>query len=246
MKLIVGLGNPGKQYEDTFHNAGFQVIDEVVRLLKKHERCHSMGEKKHALYGGEDFWYTSSRGTRERIFLQKPLTYMNDSGKAVGGYLQKHRGISNLSQDLWVIHDDGDILLGRIRVDVGKRAAGHRGVVSITSTLGTKDFVRFRVGIRREDDTRRTETFVLKKPLAADRTLWKETITRCAHGVIDAFENGITHAQMSLHADNNNEKRFTRSDAVQGASEERSKAYSSSTVSSTRAGNEEMRRPRKS
>lgn len=200
MKLIVGLGNPGKEYEGTFHNAGFQVIDEVVRLLKENERCHPLGEKKHALYGGDDFWYTSAKGNRERIFLLKPLTYMNDSGSAISGYLQKHREISNYSQDLWIIHDDGDILLGRIRVDLGKRAAGHRGVVSIASSLGTKDFVRFRVGIRREGDTRRTEAFVLKKPLAADRKLWKETITRCARGVIDALEHGIPRAQMSLHA----------------------------------------------
>lgn len=246
MKLIVGLGNPGKEYEGTFHNAGFQVVDEVVRLLKENEHCNLMGEKKHALYDGDDFWYTSEKGDRERIFLLKPLTYMNDSGSAVVGYLQKHRDISNYSQDLWVINDDGDILLGRIRVDAGKRAAGHRGVASIASSLGTKDFVRFRLGIRRDGDTRRTEAFVLKRPLAADRKLWRETITRCARGVIDALERGIPHAQMTLHSNKGQGKRLPQLDAVLGASEERSKAYFNGTSSSTGAGNEEICRLRKS
>lgn len=199
MKLIVGLGNPGKEYEGTFHNAGFQVIDEVVRLLKESNRYHHMGEKKHALYGEDDFWYTSAKGERERIFLLKPLTYMNDSGSAVSGYLQKHRDISNYSQDLWIIHDDGDILLGRIRVDAGKRAAGHRGIVSIASTLGTKDFVRFRVGIRREGDTRRTETFVLKKPRKEDQKQFEDALLKTAQGVLCALEDGIPKAQMYLH-----------------------------------------------
>ncbi|MBI4252650.1 aminoacyl-tRNA hydrolase [Candidatus Uhrbacteria bacterium] len=207
MKLIVGLGNPGAEYTYTFHNAGFQVIDELSQRLRGDMRFVAPASKRHRFFESEEFQFQKADGSEERIVLLKPQTYMNESGRAVAEFSRRFKSMIDPQSDLWVVHDDGDIQLGRIRVDMAKRAAGHRGVVSIMTTLGIRNGIRFRMGIRREGDARRTETFVLKKPLAADRELWKETITRCAHGIIDALENGIPHAQMTLHANNKHEKR---------------------------------------
>lgn len=200
MKLIVGLGNPGKEYDGTFHNVGFLVADALVEALKNYPGSVSLGEKKHALYRGEDFWFSGTTGTRERIFVQKPLTYMNESGTAVKEYLRRSGADMDIAHDVWVVHDDGDIELGRVRVDAGKRSAGHRGIASIIDAVGTPAFVRFRVGIRPAGEIRRTEEFILKKPRPEDKDVFEQMIVRTAKGVGIALQQGIPKAQMFLHS----------------------------------------------
>lgn len=196
MKLIVGLGNPGKKYEQTFHNVGFQVIDALSEFLKKNERANWAGVKRHALYSGEEFFFSREHGARERVVLQKPLTFMNESGRAVKEYIRYMRKDFDIRSDLWVVHDDGDIALGSMRIVCAKSSAGHRGVKSIIVHTGTHAFIRVRVGIRGASETRRTEEFVLKKPLPQQRKKYEAAIQYAAACLVIALEQGIEKAQM--------------------------------------------------
>lgn len=199
MKLIVGLGNPGKQYEHTFHNAGFRVVDALGELLKKHERADDGSETKHALYTSNEFWLSWEAAARERVVILKPQTYMNESGRAVREYIRYAGGDFNPNRDLWVIHDDGDIALGSARIIHTKRSAGHRGVASIIEHIGTHEFVRVRVGIRGESEQRRTEEFVLKKPALQQRKQYEAAIKHAATVLVVAIEQGIEKAQTLMN-----------------------------------------------
>lgn len=196
MKLIVGLGNPGKKYEQTFHNAGFQVVGALSEFLKKNSRAYLSGVKRHTLYSGEEFFFSREHGLRERIVLLKPLTFMNESGSAVKEYVRYAGKDFTIDSDLWVVHDDGDIALGSIRIVCAKRSAGHRGVKSIIDNIGTHAFVRIRVGIRGAGEQRRTEEFVLKKPLPQQRKKYEAAIQYAAECLAVAIEHGIEKAQM--------------------------------------------------
>jgi len=135
MILIVGLGNPGKKYQDTRHNIGFGVIDKLQSLNLK------------------------------KVILAKPKTFMNLSGKAVKSLIKKYK---IPTANLWVIHDDIDLPLGKIRIVKNRGAAGHKGVESIIKELGTKNFVRFRIGIcPKTGKPKNIEKFVLQKPREA-------------------------------------------------------------------------------
>lgn len=145
MILIVGLGNPGQKYENTRHNIGFMVVDELARKLSKYnfsfeksqDKQFSKDMKPKALilkskYGGND------------LLLAKPQTEMNASGYAVQFLITNYK---LLITNLWVIHDDLDLSLGKLKITIGHGSAGHHGIDSIVEQLGTQNFVRFRVGI---------------------------------------------------------------------------------------------------
>ena len=134
MKLIVGLGNPGKQYEGTRHNVGFAVIDEIA------ERLHmSLDQAKFkGIYG-------MGHVEGEKIFLLKPLTYMNLSGESIGALMDYYQIDI---EELLVIYDDLDLPVGRIRLRQRGSAGGHNGVKSTISHVGSQEFNRIRVGIR--------------------------------------------------------------------------------------------------
>jgi peptidyl-tRNA hydrolase, PTH1 family len=129
--LIVGLGNPESEYADTRHNLGFACLHELARRLGvKVDR-----RRWQSLVG-----HSESRG----IWMLLPQTYMNLSGQAVAKALRDlHLG----PQEMWVVHDELDLPLCRMRIRRGGSGAGHNGVLSLISSLGTPDFVRFRVGI---------------------------------------------------------------------------------------------------
>ena len=130
-RLIVGLGNPESEYADTRHNLGFACVRELARRMDtKIDR-----KRWQSLVG-----HSESRG----VWFVLPQTYMNLSGEAVAKALRD----TNLTPDqLWVVHDELDLPLCRMRIRRGGSGAGHNGVLSIISALGTADFVRFRVGI---------------------------------------------------------------------------------------------------
>ncbi len=135
MKLVVGLGNPGQQYEATRHNTGFWALDAVAEKLQARvDRPFQRALVGHGDYKGE------------RIILAKPQTYMNLSGEAVIRLLRWYR---LEPADLVVIYDDLDLEPGRIRVRTRGGDGGHRGLASIIEHLGTGNFVRVRVGIGR-------------------------------------------------------------------------------------------------
>ena len=130
-RLIVGLGNPESEYADTRHNLGFACVRELARRMDtKIDR-----KRWQSLVG-----HSESRG----VWFVLPQTYMNLSGEAVAKALRD----TNLTPDqLWVVHDELDLPLCRMRIRRGGSGAGHNGVLSIISALGTPDFVRFRIGI---------------------------------------------------------------------------------------------------
>jgi peptidyl-tRNA hydrolase, PTH1 family len=135
MKLIVGLGNPGGEYESTRHNVGFMVIDKLAKELSI----------SHLTFGS-DPKHTSLVVKVGDVMLIKPQTYMNKSGEAVKCLLDYYKLKPG---DLWVIHDDIDLPLGKIRIRAQGAAGGHNGVESIIESVGTDKFVRFRLGTGR-------------------------------------------------------------------------------------------------
>ncbi len=135
MKLIVGLGNPGEKYQDTRHNVGFMVVDKLAHEL-----------------GGVDIrWepsikHRASTARAGEVMLMKPETFMNASGVAVKSIAEFY----NITpEDIWVVQDDLDLPLGKIRIRVGGASAGHHGINSIIQELGSDKFVRIRLGIGR-------------------------------------------------------------------------------------------------
>lgn len=152
MKLIIGLGNPDKKYFKTRHNIGFLAVDE---LSKKLGLAGWQENKKFKALVAED------EINGEKIILAKPLTYMNESGRTA-------RALANYYKikpsDIWVIHDDLDIPLGKLKIKFGGRSAGHKGVQSIIDYLKTPDFNRLRVGIQPLTGQKQpSEELVLKK-----------------------------------------------------------------------------------
>ncbi len=138
MKLVVGLGNPGREYEATKHNVGFWVVDAFAKqhgvacVDRRDEALVGLGR-----IGGHD------------VLIAKPQTYMNRSGRAVGALMRRH-GVA--VADLVVVHDDLDIPQGHLRIKVSGRSGGHRGVTSLIETLGSEAFLRVRIGIGRDPE----------------------------------------------------------------------------------------------
>lgn len=155
MKLIVGLGNPGDKYKDTRHNVGFMVVDKLAHEL-----------------GGADIQWEVSTKHKARIaktgevVLVKPETFMNASGVAVKSLAAFYK-VS--AEDVWVIHDDLDLPLGKIRIRTGGASAGHHGIDSVIRELGSDKFTRIRLGI---DKGKSGSTIV------ADRQLHQSSVIR--------------------------------------------------------------------
>lgn len=150
MKIIIGLGNPGIEYENTRHNLGFAALD----ALAKEWNFPGFKENK-------KFLALLSEGTvsGEKIILAKPETFMNASGGAVAKLANFHKCAS---KDLLIIHDELDLPWGEVRLARNRGSAGHKGVESVITALGTKDFWRIRIGIAK-DVTGEAEKFVLEK-----------------------------------------------------------------------------------
>ncbi len=150
MKLIVGLGNPGRKYKKTRHNIGFRVIDALKKSLDK--------------------------ARDKEIILFKPQTFMNQSGKAVK---KKIENCKLKIENLLVVHDDIDLPLGTIRISENISSAGHKGVQSIIDELRTQNFTRARIGIR-PDHKVDTEKYVLGKFTKEEEKQLKQIIKEAA------------------------------------------------------------------
>lgn len=169
MKLIIGLGNPGKQYEKTRHNVGWQVLDLLAGKEKWNENAKAKTQ------------YLKTEIEEVQVNLLKPLTYMNNSGLTAAYAVKNH----NLTvDDIFVVYDDIDLPLGTIRVGKFSSAAGHKGVQSIIDHLKTADFIRFRVGIGTEKSKDiPSEKFVLQKFGLSEKKKISESIVKTAQAI---------------------------------------------------------------
>lgn len=184
MKIVVGLGNPGKEYEQTRHNAGFWVVDE---LAQRHQiRINS--EKFQAIIG-------EGRIKNEKVILVKPLTYMNLSGDAVRKVIDYWSGDL---QDLIVIHDDLDLERYRIRLKAKGNSGGHRGVTHIINTLGSDAFARLKIGIGRPPEQVPVVDYVLAKIPAAEWENYRKVVKVGADAIEVWLNSGIGQA-MNLY-----------------------------------------------
>jgi PTH1 family peptidyl-tRNA hydrolase len=177
MKLVVGLGNPGRRYEGTRHNVGFDVLDMLAR--------------RHGLE-----WESAPRGIEALVarwrtadtVLAKPLTFMNLSGTALVPLLQFYK-IDPV--DLLVVVDDVHIDLGRLRSRPGGSAGGHNGLKSVIGSLGSEQFARLRIGVGRGDDRRDLADHVTAKFERNEAAIVAETVDRSADAVELFIAEGI-------------------------------------------------------
>lgn len=166
MKLLVGLGNPGKKYENTRHNTGFITVNKIASALQTtpyNPRPVFNAEISEGVIGGE------------KIILAKPQTFMNESGKSVKAVAEYYK---IRPDDVIVIHDDMDILLGEYKIVKNRGSAGHKGVQSIIDALGTKDFMRIRIGIGAENKKIPAEAFVLENFNKEEKKIVDEVIEK--------------------------------------------------------------------
>jgi len=168
MKLIVGLGNPGREYRDTRHNVGFMVVDEIAR---RHNLSLGMAPSQ-----VPDAFVAKRYGVAP-LLLAKPLTYMNRSGDAVAA-LARYYDIP--SGDLLVVVDEVALPFGKLRARSRGSAGGHNGLKSIVDRLGTSDFPRLRLGVGRGDARRDLADHVLSKFEADERSALEGFITLAA------------------------------------------------------------------
>lgn len=179
MKLIVGLGNPGREYAENRHNIGFMCLDVIARRhgVKLNER---QGKAKTG----------QGRIAGEEVALARPQTFMNLSGDSVAALARK---LKVEPPDIIVIHDDLDLPLGRIRIREKGGTGGHNGIKSIIARLGAQDFPRIRVGIGRPEQAGREDVidYVLEDFTRSERPIIAETCDKVADAVEAALSEGI-------------------------------------------------------
>jgi len=172
--LIVGLGNPGREYERTRHNLGFMLVD----LLAEQSQAQIKREECRSLIGRTEI-------ENQMVELVKPQTYMNLSGEAVSCLLRKEQ---RSTEKLIVVSDDLALPFGSIRVRPKGTHGGHNGLRSIIDCLGTQDFIRLRIGIQPEHPISNTKNFVLENFSKAE----SETIEKILETSVDAIRSIIS------------------------------------------------------
>lgn len=185
-KLIAGLGNPGPKYEETRHNIGFDVIDELAKQLGV-----ELTEAKHkGLYG-------IARAGAEKVILLKPLTYMNLSGESIGAVM-RYYDID--TEDVIVVYDDLDLPQGKIRLRQKGSAGGHNGIKSTIAHLGTDQFKRVRVGIGRPDGPIKTVDYVLGTFSKEERTVMTDAVQKSADACLHAVRHPFIDTMNQFNA----------------------------------------------
>lgn len=188
MWLIVGLGNPGRQYESHRHNVGFLAVDELassVRADAFREKFSALWSKGH--HAGDD------------VVLLKPQTFMNLSGQSV----QPAAAFFKVPADhVLVLHDELDLPFGELRLKAGGGHAGHNGLRSMIQSMGTPDFLRLRVGIGRPKPGFRGEVadYVLSGFDPVERAELPDVLMKATRAVLDVIERGLTPAMNTLNA----------------------------------------------
>ncbi|MEJ1958125.1 MAG: aminoacyl-tRNA hydrolase [Nitrosomonadales bacterium] len=186
IKLIVGLGNPGREYEATRHNAGWWWVDEFAQA---HQFTFKTESKFHGM---------TARGQAEsrELFLLKPQTFMNHSGRAVAALTQFYQ---IPPQQILVVHDELDLPPGSAKLKLGGGHGGHNGLKDIITHLGTRDFWRLRIGIGHPGERNDVTNFVLNPPRREEMALIEHAM-RQAHSIAPLIVAGKMEAAMlKLH-----------------------------------------------
>lgn len=194
MKLVAGLGNPGKKYEATRHNAGFWWVDALARTA-------GVNWRHEARYHGEVAKVAGAGGTNAtgEIWLLKPATYMNESGRAVGALADFFK---IAPADILIVHDELDLAPGVVKMKFGGSASGN-GVRSVTARLGTQDYWRLRIGIGHPRDLAATEQevvdYVLHAPRAEERRAIEDALSRAQEAWPLIAAHDMQTAMLRLH-----------------------------------------------
>lgn len=186
IRVIVGLGNPGRRYEKTRHNIGFQVIDRLA------DRCSIGFAQK-----GADWLWGQGNIAGHEVYLLKPLGYMNRSGEAVREFLAER---DLFAARILVIHDDLDLAPGRLKVMRRGGAGGHRGVASIIAHLDHQDFARIKLGIGRPKHQETVEAFVLDDPYPEEVETWLSSVEAGVEAALLIMDRGVTAAMNHFNA----------------------------------------------
>nr|WP_049755429.1 aminoacyl-tRNA hydrolase [Acidimicrobium ferrooxidans] len=184
--MVVGLGNPGARYRFTRHNAGALTVDLLARRLDVR------------LTPGHRSIVGSGRLGDHRAVLAVPQTYMNDSGAAVGAVLRYFH--ADPVTQLVVVHDELDLVLGRVQLKYGGGLAGHNGLRSIVAHIGTRDFWRVRIGIGRPAGRQAVVDWVLTEVRGPERTSFDVGVERGADAVVDLVSLGPERAMTTYNA----------------------------------------------
>ncbi len=188
MKVIIGLGNPGRSYSKTRHNLGFMVIDKLA------SECGIKLNRK----GFYSIW---SEGliVGEKVILAKPQTFMNLSGKAVRSILKNLRAETS---DLLIISDDMDIGLGKIKIRQKGSSGGHKGIKSVIDAIGTDRFIRLRIGIGKPENKEETESYVLRSFKKTEIPSATESVHMAAEATVTIIKDGVTAAMNRFNIKN--------------------------------------------
>lgn len=187
IRLIVGLGNPGAEYEKTRHNAGFWLVDELAWKLKAPPlgpEGKFFGEAGRVKLDGEDLW------------LLKPMTFMNLSGQSVGALARFYK---IAPEEVLVVHDELDLEPGIAKLKQGGGHGGHNGLKDIIAKLGTPNFWRLRIGIGHPGDRAEVVNFVLKKPRAEEQQEIDDAIGRALAVLPQVIAGDMPGAMKVLH-----------------------------------------------
>lgn len=195
--LVVGLGNPGREYAGNRHNIGFMVADvlagRVGASLGRHRRAAADVAEGRLRFGAPG---TPEFATGRRIVIAKPLTYMNLSGGPVAGLMRFYKAPAS---QLIAVHDDLDLPYGQVRAKLGGGEGGHNGLRSLSKSLGTRDYLRVRVGIGRPPGRQDPADFVLSDFSAVERKELDFVVDRAADAAEAIVVNGLEWTQNAYH-----------------------------------------------
>lgn len=211
MKLVVGLGNPGKEYVGTRHNIGFEVLDAFAARLgwvSSPGELNRLAKKNFEALTFDGAVQLSAGGT-EKVLLAKPMTYMNLSGRSVQAALAFYQ---LTPADLLVVLDDVALPCGKIRMRGGGSSGGHNGLKDIERALGTSQYPRLRVGVDAPPPRVPQRDYVLGRFSTEQRNLVDGAITRAAGAIATWIDKGLNPAMNQFNADDDVEKNKRKDD----------------------------------
>jgi len=185
MRLIFGLGNPGREYKNTRHNAGFLVVE----ALSKRYDIHLDTYKLEALIG-------EGQIEKERVILAKPLTFVNEAGRCI---YQLKENYQMDTSELIVVSDDADLSLGKLRIASRGGDGGHKGLKSIIQSLRTEEIPRLRIGIGRPESNMELRDYVLEEFTSEQRQIIEEATERASQAIEVIILQGIQEAMMEYN-----------------------------------------------